>query len=273
MAHSNNANCDEETDMSNTKNAVITGASRGLGRALARELVRRKWRLIIDARSAEPLEAVADELGAHSEVVALVGDVTDAGHRAELADAAREFGGIDALVNNASFLGPSPQPEIRNYPLEVWSRVYETNVLAPVAVVRELTDVFRAEPRIVNISSDAAVHAYPGWGGYGSSKAALDHMSAVLAAENPDWRVYAVDPGDMRTQMHRAAFPDRDLSGLCPPVVSAPGIAELLEGDYESGRYVSRDIDDHHNPGLARQERGEATTRKFDIDEATGGVR
>lgn len=172
--------------MSTTKNALITGASRGLGKALAEQLARRGWQLIIDARGEEALRAVAEELSAHTEVVAIPGDVTDPDHRRELAEAAERLGGIDGLVNNASYLGPSPQPPLRDYPVDVLREVYETNVIASVALIQRLQPMFRDEPRVVNVTSDAAVEAYPGWGGYGSSKAALEQATAILAAEHPD---------------------------------------------------------------------------------------
>ena len=220
--------------------ALITGASRGLGLALARRLVRDGWTLIIDARGAEALEAVRTELAELSRVIAIPGDVTDEEHRRALAEAAREAGGLDALVNNASILGPSPQPQLLDYPLDVLEEVYRANTVAPLALVQAVQREFKPGARILNITSDAGVEPYPGWGGYGSSKAALEHLSAILAAENSSLRVYWVDPGDMRTQMHQEAFPGEDIGDRPLPEESVPGLIELLEGDLPSGRYEAR---------------------------------
>ena len=222
--------------------ALITGASRGLGLALARALARRGWALIIDARGEAALEAARAELAQHTRVIAIAGDVTDAAHRAALAAAAQELGGLDAIVNNAGILGPSPQPYLLDYPLEVLEQVYRANVIAPLAIVQELREYLKPAARIINITSDAGVEAYPGWGGYGSSKAALEQLSAVLATENPTLRVYWVDPGDMRTRMQQEAFPGEDISDRPPPEQSVPGVIALLEGQYPSGRYVARTL-------------------------------
>lgn len=222
--------------------ALITGASRGLGLALARHLAQHGWTLIVDARGAEALEAARAELAAFTTVRAIAGDVTDAGHRRALAAAVAELGGLDLLVNNASVLGPSPQPELLAYPLDVLEQVYRTNVVAPLALIQAVQHSFKPNATIINVSSDAGVEAYSGWGGYGSSKAALDQLSAILAAEQPAWRVYSVDPGDMRTQMHQEAFPGEDISDRPLPETSVPGFAELLSGSYPSGRYAARNL-------------------------------
>jgi NAD(P)-dependent dehydrogenase (short-subunit alcohol dehydrogenase family) len=214
--------------------AIVTGASRGLGLALARALAERGWGLVIDARDRAPLDEVATELARSTDVVALAGDVADPLHREALAAAA---GDVELLVNNASVLGPSPQPALADYPLDVLERVYRVNVLAPLALV-QLT---RA-PRVINVSSDAGVEAYEGWGGYGSSKAALDHLTAILAAEHPDRRFYAVDPGDMNTRLHQEAFPGEDISDRPPPEDSVPGLLALIEGDHPSGRYQAKAV-------------------------------
>ena len=220
--------------------AVITGASRGLGVAVARALAQRGWALVLDARGASDLERVARELGAITEVAAIAGDVADEQHRRALIGAAGEK--IDALVNNASELGPSPQPELGDYPLGALERVYRVNVLAPLALAQLALPRIPDGGRIVNVSSDAAVEPYEGWGGYGSSKSALDQISAILGAEQPSIRVYAVDPGDMRTQMHQAAFPGEDISDRPPPEDSVPGLLALIEGDLPSGRYRAREL-------------------------------
>ncbi len=222
--------------------ALITGASRGLGLALARALAERDWWLVIDAKGAEALEAARAELADKTRVIAIAGDVADPAHRALLADSVRAFGGLNALVNNASTLGMSPQPNLLDFPADTLEQVYRVNAIAPVALIQALRFEFRNDARIVNITSDAAVEAYPGWGGYGSSKAAFEQLSAILAAENPSLRVYWVDPGDMRTQMQQEAYPGEDISDRPLPEESVPGLLELVEGDYASGRYKARDL-------------------------------
>jgi NAD(P)-dependent dehydrogenase (short-subunit alcohol dehydrogenase family) len=220
--------------------AIITGASRGLGLALARALAERGWRLVIDARERGPLEAAARELQAQTEVVALPGDVADDWHRAALVAAAGDR--LDLLVNNASALGPSPQPELATYPLAELERVYRINVLAPLALIQRALPALQSGAKILNITSDAAVEAYEGWGGYGSSKAALEQLTNILGAERPELRVYAVDPGDMNTRMHQEAFPGEDISDRPPPEQSVPGLLALIEGELPSGRYSAREV-------------------------------
>ena len=220
--------------------ALITGASRGLGRAAAHALARRGWSLIVDARRAADL---ADAMRGLADVAAVPGDVTDPGHRADLAAAVGRAGGLDVLVNNASRLGPSPQPLLRDYPLDELARVYESNVVAPLALIQLLTaPLAAAGGTIVNVSSDAAVEAYPGWGGYGSSKAALDQLTAVLAAEEPSLRCYAFDPGDMRTDMHQQAFPGEDISDRPEPETVVPALLRLIDQRPPSGRYRASDL-------------------------------
>ena len=212
--------------------AIVTGASRGLGLALSRALAGRGWRLVIDAREAGPLEAAAAQLPGATPIP---GDVSDPSHRRALVEAAG--GEIDLLVNNASLLGPSPQPALADYPLDVLEEVYRVNVLAPLALIQ------LAQPRmVVNVTSDAAVEPYEGWGGYGSSKAALEQLSAILAAEHPDRRVYWVDPGDMNTRMHQEAFPGEDISDRPPPEDSVPGLLALIRGERPSGRHRVADL-------------------------------
>jgi NAD(P)-dependent dehydrogenase (short-subunit alcohol dehydrogenase family) len=220
--------------------AIITGASRGLGLALARALAQRGWRLVIDARERGPLEAAARELTALTQVVALPGDVADDWHRAALVASAGED--LDLLVNNASVLGPSPQPELATYPLTQLERVYRVNVLAPLALIQRALLALHDGARILNVTSDAAVEPYEGWGGYGSSKAALEQITRILAAERPQLRVYAVDPGDMNTRLHQEAFPGEDISDRPPPEASVPGLLALIEGDLPSGRYAAREL-------------------------------
>ncbi len=216
---------------------IVTGASRGLGRALTRALAQRGWRVVVDARGGDALDV---EWARTPGVVALPGDIADSDHRRALVDAAR--GPIDLLVNNASILGPSPQPPLAEYPLDELRRVYEINVTAQLGLVQVALPHLTRGAAILNITSDAAVEPYEGWGGYGSSKAALEQLGAVLAAEHPELRVYTADPGDMRTQMHQEAFPGEDISDRPPPEDSIPGLLALIEGDLPSGRYRARDL-------------------------------
>jgi NAD(P)-dependent dehydrogenase (short-subunit alcohol dehydrogenase family) len=216
---------------------IVTGASRGLGLALSRALSERGWRLVVDARGEDALAAATSGLGG---VLAIPGDVSDPEHRLALVEAAG--GRIDLLVNNASLLGPSPQPALVEYPLAMLARVYEVNVIAPLALAQLSLPRLAAGATILNITSDAAVEPYEGWGGYGSSKAALEQLTAILAAEHPEQRVYTVDPGDMRTQMHQEAFPGEDISDRPPPEESVPGLLELIEGSRPSGRYRAREL-------------------------------
>ena len=227
--------------MTENRTALITGASRGLGLALARSLAADGWDLVVDARTAADLDAVVAELG-RARVVAVAGDVASEEHRLALRRVVAELGGIDAVVHNASRLGPSPQPRLDSYPLDALRDVYAVNVFAPLRLTQLLLPHLRPGGRIVFVTSDASVEAYEGWGGYGSSKAALDQIAAVLAAEHPELRVYAVDPGDMNTRMHQEAFPGEDISDRPPPEESVPGLLLLIENDLPSGRYRARDL-------------------------------
>lgn len=221
---------------------LITGASRGLGFALARAMADEGWNLIIDARGAQALEEARRELSKRARVVAIPGDIGDPQHRAELRSAAESLGGLHALVNNAGILGLSPQPDMLTYPLDVLAEVYRINVIAPLGVLQAVKGVIKPGASILNITSDAAVTPYPGWGGYGSAKAALEQWSAILAAEQPDWRVYWVDPGDMRTQMHQDAFPGEDIRDRPLPEESVPGLLALIKQELPSGRYQAHKL-------------------------------
>lgn len=225
-----------------TRTALVTGASRGLGLALARRLAEEGWNILVDARGEEELEVARDGLAGLTRVVAVAGSVADEGHRRRLAEEAHGFGGLDALVNNASILGPSPQPALLDYPLDVLEEVYKVNTFAPLALIQAVREELKPGAAVLNVTSDAGVEPYPGWGGYGSSKAALEQLSAILAAENPSLRVYWADPGDMRTRMHQEAFPDEDISGRPPPEESVPGLIELLAGERPGGRYRVADL-------------------------------
>jgi NAD(P)-dependent dehydrogenase (short-subunit alcohol dehydrogenase family) len=216
---------------------IVTGASRGLGLALARALDEQGWRLVVDARGSEALvEATAGLAG----VTAISGDVADPEHRRALVEAAGKR--IDLVVNNASLLGPSPQPALADYPLDTLREVYEANVLAPLALVQLALPRMPQGAALLDITSDAGIEAYEGWGGYGSSKAALEQLTAVLATERPGLRVYWVDPGDMRTQMQQEAFPGEDISDRPPPEESVPGLLALIDGSLPSGRYQAREL-------------------------------
>ena len=225
-----------------TRVAIITGASQGLGRALARELARRHYALVVDARRPDRLAEAERELGGLTDVTAVVGDVVDADHRRRLVEAAADLGPIDVLVNNASTLGASPLPALADIDLDVLRTTFETNVVAPLALVQLAAPHLAPNAAIVNITSDAGVEAYPTWGGYGASKAALEHASRVLAVERPDLRVLVVDPGDMRTEMHQDAFPGEDISDRPEADDSVPGLVALIEGDQPSGRYSAREV-------------------------------
>ncbi|MFE1379514.1 SDR family NAD(P)-dependent oxidoreductase [Streptomyces sp. NPDC058740] len=225
--------------------AMVTGASRGLGRALALALAGRGWDLVLDARTGSVLEETARRarrLGAG--VVALPGDVTDDAHRKELVAAAAGLGGLDLLVNNAGILGVEPLVPLDGHPLDRFRAALETNVVAPLGLIQEALPLLREAPAgaVVDVSSDAAVVAYRTWGGYGATKAALDRLSAVLAVEEPGLRVWWVDPGGMRTDMLAAAEPDEDLSGTPAPEEIAPAFLRLLDERLPSGRYTAPEL-------------------------------
>jgi NAD(P)-dependent dehydrogenase (short-subunit alcohol dehydrogenase family) len=228
--------------------AIVTGASMGLGEALAGGLARAGWSLVIDARNPGPLAAAAEtlrkELQPGAELRVVPGDVTDASHRADLIRAAEDVGGLELVLNNASTLGASPLPSLTGYPLERLRDAYETNVVGPLALIQAAAPALRRARRavVINITSDAAVEPYPGWGGYGSTKAALEQVSAVLGAEEPAWRVWAVDPGDLRTRMHQEAFPGEDISDRPEPESVVPALLALVDSDRPSGRVRLADL-------------------------------
>ncbi len=229
-----------------TKTALITGASRGLGLALANALARDGWQLIINARGQAALAQAHHDLEQFTTVTAVSGDISRKAHQQALAVAARAAGGLDLVVNNAGILGPSPQPALLDYPLGILEDVFRVNVVAQLGVLQAVASTLKPKARIINVSSDAAVEPYAGWGGYGASKAAFEQLSAILAAELaerlPEVRVYWVDPGDMRTQMHQQAFPGEDISDRPLPEESVPGFLALLHGDWPNGRYQARNL-------------------------------
>ncbi len=230
------------SDRTPSQVAVVTGASRGLGLALAAELAARGWSLVVDARNGDRLTAATAGLpgGPHP---AIAGDVADPAHRRELVDVAAELGGARLLVNNASTLGASPLPVMADLDPATYLRLLEVNLVAPLALTAGLLPQLRRHSgAVLNITSDASVEAYETWGGYGSAKAGLDHASRVLAAEEPRLRVYAVDPGDMRTQMHQDAFPGEDISDRPEPGSVVPALLALVEGEQPAGRYRATDL-------------------------------
>ena len=221
--------------------ALVTGASRGLGLAITEQLVAHSYQVVVDGRNADRLWSAASGLG--SNVFAIPGDVTDPAHRAELRARIEELEELDLLVNNASILGPSPQPSLADYPLDTLEDVYRTNVVAPLALVQAMLPFLESSYGvIVNVTSDASIEPYEGWGGYGSSKAALDHMSRILGVETPGVRVYGFDPGDMRTEMHQAAFPEENISDRPDPQSVVPAFFRLIEQSPPSGRYRASDL-------------------------------
>lgn len=225
--------------ISSNRTAIVTGASRGLGLATAQALAADRWQVIMDARDPDSLEAAAEQVeGAR----AIPGDVSDPEHREQLIVESARAGGLDLLMNNASVLGPSPQPRVESYPLDTLRYVYEVNVLAPFALSQAALPMLRqCRGALVNVTSDAGTEPFEGWAGYGSSKAALDQFSAILAAEEPDIRVYRFDPGDMNTRMHQEAFPGEDISNRPLPEQSVPALMALIEGQSPSGAYRASD--------------------------------
>lgn len=223
------------------RTAIVTGGSRGLGLALTAALVHDGWHVVVDGRDAVALHEAVAPLGPC--VTAVPGDVTDAGHRADVvaAAAAAATGPIHLLVNNAGGLGPSPLPALGEAPLDALSDLFDTNVVAPLGLIQAALPLLAPDATVVNITSDAAVAAYAGWGVYGTTKAALDQLGAVLAVEHPELRILTIDPGDMRTRMHQDAFPGEDITDRPPPDASVPAILALVAGAEPSGRYRAGD--------------------------------
>jgi NAD(P)-dependent dehydrogenase (short-subunit alcohol dehydrogenase family) len=215
--------------------AIVTGGSRGLGLALTAALVESGWRVLVDARGGAELARATAGL---PRVTAIAGDIADPAHRRALVEAAADLGGLDLLVNNAGILGPSPLPSLAQLPSQALRELYETNVLAPLALTQLALPLLRTnQGALVNITSDAAVQPYAGWGAYGSTKAAWELLGAVLAVEEPALTVWTVDPGDLRTRMHQDAFPGEDISDRPLPESVAPGLLRMLDARPSSGRY------------------------------------
>ncbi len=227
--------------MQANRTALITGASQGFGLALAQELAERGWQLLINGRNAERLLTAYNQLSNTTKVVAISGDVRDEIHLLQLRNALRDNNWqLDLVVNNASALGTSPLSNLLEHPVDNLHELYHTNIIAPLSLLQKVKAYFKPETKIINLSSDAAVEAYAGWGAYSSSKAALDHLSAILAQEQPELRVYAFDPGDMRTSMHQAAFPGEDISDRpLPKRTAIPAVLRLIEESLDSGRYAA----------------------------------
>ncbi|MEQ9439408.1 MAG: SDR family oxidoreductase [Cyclobacteriaceae bacterium] len=227
--------------MKTNKTALITGASKGLGLSLAEALAHNGWRLLINARNANELQKAKKRLASLTEVVAIAGDMQDEIHLSDLADTLKQHHWIlDLVVNNASALGISPMPPLLEHPVENLHQVFHTNMIAPISLLQKVKPFLNTRAAIINVSSDAGAEAYETWGAYGGSKAGLDHMTAILGKENPDYRFYAFDPGDMRTDMHQAAFPGEDISDRPLPAEEAvPAMIQLIEGAFPNGRYMT----------------------------------
>lgn len=223
--------------------ALLTGASRGFGLAVAERLADERWRLVVDARESRTLEMARAALAGQTETIAVAGDISDLSHRDELVDAVRRLGRLDVLVNNASTLGPSPRPDLAEFDIGAYRRVLEVNVVAPLALTQALLPQLRkSSGTVINVTSDAGRERYEGWGGYGSSKAALDQLTNILAAEENDISVYSFDPGDMNTRMHQEAFPGEDISDRPDPAESVPALLYLIEHRPPSGHYRASDL-------------------------------
>jgi NAD(P)-dependent dehydrogenase (short-subunit alcohol dehydrogenase family) len=228
--------------------AIVTGASRGLGEALATGLARSGWSVVMDGRDSDALEEAAARMrrvAPDGVTIAVVpGDVTDPEHRHDLAGAAFQLGGLDLVVNNAGTLGAAPLPPLSDYPLGELRVAFEVNVVAPLGLIQDALPLLldSPHPRVIDITSDAGVEAYEGWGGYGAGKAALEHVGAVLAVEVPELTVWTVDPGDLRTAMHQAAFPGEDISDRPEPASVVPAFLELINSTRPSGRYRASDL-------------------------------
>ncbi|MGB0524667.1 MAG: SDR family oxidoreductase [Flammeovirgaceae bacterium] len=230
--------------MENKRTALITGASQGLGLALATALAKTGWNLLINARNAKTLLAAKNTLSQYTQVIAISGDVRDEIHLLQLAEALQaNHWTLDLVVNNASALGVSPMPNLLDHPIDDLHVVFHTNIIAPISLLQKIKTYLNANAKIINVSSDTGVEAYETWGAYGGSKAALDHITAIMGKENPQFKCYAFDPGDMRTSMHQAAFPNEDISDRPLPTTHAvPALLTLIADELPSGRYTSNSL-------------------------------
>ncbi len=227
--------------MTKRKTALITGASKGLGYALAEHLAHNGWNLLINARHAQQLFEAKKHLEQFTEVMAISGDVRDEIHLLQLAEALQNNQWrLDLVVNNASALGVSPMPKLLDHPVDDLHVIFHTNMIAPISLLQKVKPFLKPNATIINISSDAGAEAYENWGAYGGSKAGLDHITAILGKENPGYHFYSFDPGDMRTDMHRAAFPGEDISDRPLPAEKAvPALVHLIENILPNGRYTT----------------------------------
>lgn len=227
--------------MTNRKTALITGASKGLGYSLAESLAQKGWDLVINARHAKQLLEAENHLAQFTSVISLPGDVRDETHLLQLAEALHSNQWqLDLLVNNASALGISPMPRLLDHPIDDLHLIFQTNMIAPISLLQKVKPYLKNNATIINVSSDAGAEAYESWGAYGGSKAGLDHMTAILNKEYPEYRFYAFDPGDMRTEMHQAAFPKQDISDRPLPAEKAvPAMISLIENNFPRGRYTT----------------------------------
>ena len=230
--------------MNTKKTALITGASQGFGLNLAEALAAEGWQLLINGRNAERLLQAQKSLAQHTKVIAISGDVRDEIHLLQLRDALLHQGWkLNLVVNNASALGTSPLSNLLEHPVDNLHELYHTNIIAPISLLQKVKSYLLPDAQVINLSSDTGVEAYAGWGAYGSSKAALDHLSAILAQEQPQLHIYALDPGDMRTSMHQAAFPGEDISDRpLPGQIAIPAVLQLIEKQLPSGRYIASDL-------------------------------
>lgn len=226
------------------KTALITGASKGFGRALVETLAKEGWQLLINARNPQTLLETQRYLEQFTEVHAISGDVKDEIHLLQLPEKLEQLNWkLDLIVNNASTLGASPQPVLLEYPIESIHQIFHTNVIAPLSLLQKLKGYLKDQAKIINLSSDAAANAYENWGGYGASKAALDHLTSIFIKENPQWSVYAFDPGDMRTEMHQAAFPGENIEDRpLPQSIAVPAALKLINENLNSGRYEASQL-------------------------------